>query len=119
MGTYHAWIDVATEIVQRFNDCLTDIELDCDAEQRIVLVGDVLHVFLLWLRKDLVIEWMVRRQLFLFDIILLTPILILWHVVIDVDLEVDHIAFLLIAAAALSEDVKQEHKILQTKINKL
>lgn len=114
MSTYHAWIDVATEIVQRFDYCLTNIELDCDAEQRIVFVGDVLHIFLLWLREDLVIQRMAWRQLFLFDIILLTPILILWHVVIHVDLEADHIAFLLIVAIALAEDVKQEHKILQT-----
>lgn len=119
MSTYHAWIDVATEVVQRFDYCLTDIELDCDAEQRIVLIGDVLHIFLLWLREYLVIKWMVWGQLFLLDIILLTPILILGHIVIDIDLEADHIAFLLIVAIALAEDVKQEHKILQIKINKL
>lgn len=114
MSTYHAWIDVATEIVQRFDYRLTDIELDCDAEQRIVLIGNVFHIFLLRLRKYLVIERMTWCEFFLLDIILFTPILILRYVVINVDLEADHIAFLLIIATALPEDVKQEHKILQT-----
>lgn len=51
-------------------------------------------------------------QLFFLDIVLFTPILILGHIFIDVDLEADHIAFLLIVVIALAEDVKQEHKIL-------
>jgi hypothetical protein len=48
---------------------------------------------------------MVWSEFFFLDIVLLTPILILGDIVVDVDLEADHVAFLFIAAIALPEDV--------------
>lgn len=45
------------------------------------------------------------RQLLLFDIILLAPVVELGHVVVQIDLEVYYVEFLLIGAAALAEEV--------------
>jgi hypothetical protein len=53
---------------------------------------------------------MAGSELLFFNIILLAPVVILGHVIIDIDLEADHVALLLAVAIILTEDVQQKHQ---------
>lgn len=53
---------------------------------------------------------MAGSEFLFFDVILLAPVVILGNVIIDIDLEADHVALLLAVAATLTEDVQQKHQ---------
>ncbi len=103
---YHAWVDITTKIINWPYECLANIQLYGYAEQSVILICSVFHIFFFLLGKDLVIQWMKWCQLLLFNYVLLTPVLELWDIVIYVDFKIDDIEFFLAIILTFSEKIE-------------